>query len=338
MISVSGHVWESMGYSKLEEGESLHSRFYRLLVYHVEGFATDLPIVGPLNHVLDGQSFVLAIGKSVNNVSRALADEELVEDEDEWRKGNATIGPYLVLKIGPTNEYATTATHVRKVGNEIWTNGGFEEAGKELDKLQNRTASIIISSLTAAFSSNQTAFRSIEAVNYGIARSGERVRDMRFSMSAYAIVSQPIAADEVGAMMLEALTRSSRLDRKVAGFYDLALKETDPTKQFLLFFIALELLTKTEFAARYPVIAQSASGAVLPANERKTLEHQFSWLQRHALMSLSLPCVASFQRLRQRRNLISHGAVVTADVQDVIEAKALAATIIAAVMGFPAPQ
>jgi hypothetical protein len=103
----------------------------------------------------------------------------------------------------------------------------------------------------------------------------------------------------------------------------------------LFFFIALELLTKMEFATRYPLVATSVSGAALPANERKMLEHQFSWLQRHALTPLPRSSVDSFQRLRQTRNPIAHGAIVSADVQDVIEVMAIAATVIAVVMAFP---
>lgn len=335
MISVSSHVWESMGYIKVDESESLHGRFCRLLIYHIEGFKMDLPIAGPLYHTLEGQSFSLAVGESVNDACRILSGDALVEDEGDWGKGNGTIGPYLVLKIGPTREYLTTATHVRKDDNEIWTNGGFDEARAELDELQERVASLVVSSLTVAFSSAETAFRLLEAVNYGVARDGERIRDMRFSMSAYAIVSKQIAADEVRATVLDALSRSCHLDRNVAGFYALALNETDPTKQFLLFFISLELLTKTEFARRYPLIANSVSGATLPARDRKMLEHQFCWLQKHVFPRLSQPCVDSFQRLRQRRNLIAHGAIVSAEVQDVIDVKVLAAAVMAAVMGFP---
>ncbi|WP_288192720.1 hypothetical protein [uncultured Phyllobacterium sp.] len=336
MISVSSHVWENMGYRKLDESESLRGSFYRLLIYHIEGFKTDQPIVGPLNHIFEGQFCSLAIGGSVNEACRTLATDELVDDEEEWRKRHSMIGPYLVLKIGPTAEYKTTATHLRNEGNEIWTNGGFDDARAELDELQERIAPLVVSSLTVAFSIAETVFRFVEAVNYGVARDGKRIRDVRFSLSAYAIVSMMIAADEVRTTVLNALGRSSHLDRNVAGFYDLGLKETDPTKQFLLFFITLELLTKTEFAKRYPLIANSISGAMLPKKERNALAHQFSWLQKHALTSLSQQCVDRFQQLRQTRNLIAHGAIVSADPQDVVDVKTLATTIIAAATGFPA--
>ncbi|SCX22703.1 hypothetical protein DSM25558_3198 [Agrobacterium sp. DSM 25558] len=116
-------------------------------------------------------------------------------------KGNGTIGPYLVFKIGPTEEYGTTATHSRKDGNEIWTNGGFEEAMAELDDIQDRIAPLVFSSLTVAFSSAQTVFRLIEAVNYGFIRRGDRLCDMSFSISVCAIVSKPIAADDVKAIV-----------------------------------------------------------------------------------------------------------------------------------------
>lgn len=332
MIRVSNHVWEDMGYSKIEKGGCLHGRFSRLLIYHIEGFKTDQPVVGPLRHVFDGHHYALAIGGSVNETCQALVNDELVEDEVAWRKRNNTIGPYLVLKIGPTGEHELTATHFLRTGNEIWINGGCESATAELDSLQERIGPRLVSSLTIAFSSAHTAFRSIEAVNYGVARSGERLRDMSFSMSGYAIVSEPIAAEEVKARVALALERSSHLDSNVAGFFDLALKETDPTKQFLLFFIALELLTKTEFAKRYPSIASSVISATLPAKKRADLQHQFSWLQKHALTSLSGRCVDSFERLRKVRNRIAHGGIAAPDPQSLAEVKTLATAVLSAVM------
>ncbi|ACM39279.1 hypothetical protein Avi_9528 (plasmid) [Allorhizobium ampelinum S4] len=335
MIRLSGHSLESMGFSKLDKGDRLYGRFCRLLIYHIEGFRIDQPVIGPLSYIFEGHSCILAIGGSVNQACKVLVDDELVEDEDEWRKKNGTIGPYLVLKIGPSKEYATTATHSRKDGNGIWTNGGFEEARVELDGIQDSVAPRVVSSLTVAFSSAETAFRAVEAANFGLARSGERLRDMSFSMSAYAIVSKPIAADEVKATVLDALRHSFCLDRKVAGFYDLALKETDPTKQFLLFFIALELLTKTEFATRYPSVANSVSAATIPANDRKKLEHQFSWLQKNVLTSLPQQCVDSFQRLRKLRNLITHGGIASPEPQSLGEVKLLATTILSSVMTLP---
>lgn len=332
MIRASNHFWEGMGYSKIEEGGCLHGRFCRLLIYHIEGFKMDQPIVGPLSPVIEGHHYTLAIGASVNETCRALVNDELVEDEAAWRKGNNTIGPYLVLKIGPTDEHELTATHFLRSGNEIWINGGCESATAELDRLQERVGPRLVSSLTIAFSNARTVFRSIEAVNYGVERSGERLRDMSVSVAAYAIVSEPISAEEVEARVTAALKRSSHLDCNVAGFFDLALKETDPTKQFLLFFIALELLTKTEFSRRYASIASSVASASLPAKKKRELQDQFSWLQKHALTTLSDQCVARFERLRKVRNLIAHGGIASPDPHSLEEVKILATAALSSVI------
>lgn len=332
MIRMVDQIWEDAGYARIEEGGRLRGRFYRLLIYHIEGFKIDLPIVGPVSDVFEGHHFTLAIGGSVNETCQTLVNDELVEDEAAWRKENNTIGPYLVLKIGPTDEHKLTATHFQKNGDEIWINGGCESATAELDRLQERVGPRLVCGLTIAFSSAHTAFRLIEAVNYGRARSGERLRDMSFSMTAYAIVSEPITAEEVKARVVAALRRSSHLDGNVAAFYDLALKETDPTKQFLLFFIALELLTKTEFFKRYPSIASSVTSATLPAKKKGELQHQFSWLQKHALTTLSDQCVDRFERLRKVRNLIAHGGIASPDPQSLEEAKLLATAVLSSVM------
>ncbi|NSZ87631.1 hypothetical protein G6L98_26010 [Agrobacterium tumefaciens] len=332
MIRMVDQIWEDAGYSRIEEGGHLRGRFCRLLIYHIEGFKTDLPIVGPLSHVIDGHHYTLAIGGSVNETCRALVNDELVEDEALWRKGNNTIGPYLVLKIGPTDEHELMATHFLRSGNEIWINGGCESATAELDQLHERVGPRVVSSLAIAFSSEHTVFRSIEAMNYGHATSGEQLRDMSFSMTAYAIVSKPIAAEEVRARVTAALERSSQLDRNVAGFFDLALKETDPTKQFLLFFIALELLTKTEFSKHYPSIVSSVSSATLPPKKKRELQNQFSWLREHALTTLSDQCVARFERLRKVRNLIAHGGIASPDPQSLEEVKILATAVLSSVI------
>lgn len=332
MISVSSHAWERMGYRKLGEDEVLIGRFSRLLVYHVEGFKIEQAIVGPLNHIFDGEPCTFAIGESVNDLSQILVGDDFVEDEVAWQKGVATIGPYLVIKIGPTAEYATTATHVRKEGDEIWTGGGFERARAELDKMQDRIAPLVVSTLTVAFTSSTTIFRFVAGASYGVAISGERIRDMRFSMNGYAIVSKLIDGNEVLTTVQRALERSCHLDRKVAGFYDLALKEAAATKQFLLFFVTLELLTKIEFTARYPAAVNTGSGAALPKKDRQKLEHQFSWLQKHALTSLSQQCVDRFQRLRKTRNSIAHGVIASVASQDVQDIKTLTTEAIASAM------
>lgn len=56
----ASHVWKSMGYSKLDESERLHGLVRRLLIYPIEGFTTDLPIIGPTEPSLRKSSLYVA--------------------------------------------------------------------------------------------------------------------------------------------------------------------------------------------------------------------------------------------------------------------------------------
>ena len=72
----SNHALEAMGYRALSETESIAARFHCLHGYEVRGFTLEEALLPIHSGMIAGQ-YRMAVGASVNAVSRALVGDDL---------------------------------------------------------------------------------------------------------------------------------------------------------------------------------------------------------------------------------------------------------------------
>ncbi|SCX31678.1 hypothetical protein [Agrobacterium rosae] len=330
MIRLAKAGLEALGLAEVTNGEAVEGSFQRLLIYQIEGFETDEFLCGPFGVEIDGFLVEIAVATEIGRACMALVDDTICDTEEEWCGSRSANGPFLVLLVGPTKFYRSTCTHERHEADAVYVANGFPEARAELDFIQEAVVPRIVSSLSATFNHMTTTFRFIEQLTFGADRAGKRIHDLQFSMALEASVLTHINEGTLSQRLRDSLQQASRLNKKAAGLFDLALAQKDFFKQYLFLFSAAEIVVHATFKINYSkVIAQNGTYALDDKVQGK-LRDRFGWLQKHIwIATVSSADVDLFRKLADVRNDIAHGSVVSVNGNDLQALRDLVTRLIA---------
>ncbi|WP_422031378.1 hypothetical protein [Roseovarius sp.] len=338
-MGLSKSALESLGYKPLAPSESVKGTFTRIDVLVIQGITLNAAYLPPFEEEINGISFRIGIGDSLNEVCKQLVGEEFVDDEEHWKKETKSTPPFMLLLFGPTSEYVGSATHYKEHEGQIETYDSFSEARNELSKQSDAVVPSLLTSLSVTFSSSYerlVRFLPRECVVVGKSLDGKTIRDWRIDFKGTAFASMAVDKGQVTEKAIQSITKAKTLDKKIAKFYYLGSIEKDPLKRFLYFFLSLEVLVHSSFkeidhrAAVSSLLSNHPhakdSGQKLLETHRdswQNLRHRFVWCIMHKWTHLTDADVQQFGRLKAVRDKISHGSLTEPDAATVREIEAL---------------
>lgn len=338
-ISLSTHLLETMGFRQIPDGESLIAEFHGLYVYHLRGITLELAAHPPINGEAAGIRYQLAVGSSINALCQVLMNDDFTDDEAGWEKENKSLPPYAMVHLGPTKTHTCTTGHFKEEGSGITTMDCFPQAREELRQLSEEALPSIVSSITFGFN---TVGRPVDCIAitrqaFGITSNQRTLHDIRFTGNAGGYISRSMAVDEAEKSLKQSVFIAGTMNPKVSQFFYLASQEEDLLKQFLYFFLSIEVETHAVFQS---IDHSSHMSTLVTAPERirsstaeffarqregwTSLQERFIWCAICIWTHLSDSDIEDFKAVKRVRNDIAHGAISMPTVDAVWKARALA--------------
>lgn len=342
-MDFSNFALQKMGFRSISDGEIVAGIFHSIIVYQIRGITTDTKAVEPHIGQVDGISYKVGTGSSMNSICQELLGEDFADDEEDWQKFKKCTPPYLAVIFGPTQKYdANGRNYVKSSDDEIVTYDSFHEAKAELKRQEETVLPRLLPALTYGFSlvDQPVRFLPVERVVAGKTREGKTIRDILITGSVTAHTSRRIDDGEIKARLSDAIGHAGKLNAKVARFHHLALREDDSLKKFLYFFLAIEVETHTAFATidhtqrlseiLAPPPRTTESTRKLFDEQRKNwraVKDRFVWCVVCAWPELSDSDVDEFTEIKKVRDSIAHGSISVPPEWAVTSAERLAAKI-----------
>jgi hypothetical protein len=330
---------ELMGFKPIPDGTAIRARFHAVHVLTIQGVTLDASTIAKVQGTVQGTSYSLAVGSNLNAIARLLLDEDYVDDEAAWAETHACAPPYALLHLGPTGLHHCQSGHAQEHEGAILTYDAFSSAKQELRDAADRVLPSVITGLASALWSPQHPVRVVTAAAtvFGRTDTGSTLHDIRLTLSATLAVASRLESQTLTDRVSRATDLASAINPKVARFYRLGVEEKDPLKQFLYFFLAIEVTTHATFAS---IDHSSAFGSLVVADERtrdlvlpfleeqrlqwKTLRQRFVWCVACRWTHLSRADVDEFLRLKGVRDAIAHGVIASPSGPDVLAVARLA--------------
>jgi len=329
---------EAMGFTSIPIHDPIEAESHRLNIFEARGIQLSEGVVVSTQGLVDGVQFGIAGGHSVNEVCRALWDEGYPEDEASWRKEHNCSPPYLVVRFGPTAPYKATTGHEKASGETILTYDSFSSAREEIAQVEARALPAIELALARAFADGRhpVRFIPIDRITYGLTSDGKTLHDVRITGHAHGDVSAPMDESELMNRPAFVSKSSGELSPRVARFFQLGSHDEDDLKQFLYYFLAIEIEVHRVFKS-VPRVDHLANGADLnprvAMSLRKVLEdrdenwanlaERFVWCVASVWDHLGDDDVTEFRRMKKTRDRIAHGDIASPDRADVVAAERL---------------
>ena len=291
---------------------------------------------------MEGLTYTLSVGSSVNAVCRRLVQDDYADSEEEWQKAHKCTPPYLIVHLGPTTKHESTGSRAKEEGRTITTYDSFPAARADLKAVGDKVLPPLLSALACSFSFNDHPVRILPADRtvFGITPDNRIVLDLRLLVSASAYVSSKLEPTQIEGRLAAGVSIASAMNSKVARFFQLALDEDEPLKKFLYFFLAIEIEThatfaKIDHAANLSVlivapdrVAASTQDFFDGQRQRWTnLRDRFVWCVLFVWTHLCDADVEEFRRIKKIRDGIAHGSIATPPHSAVAGAEKLAAKL-----------
>ncbi|MEM1286199.1 MAG: hypothetical protein AAGH43_12490 [Pseudomonadota bacterium] len=343
-MPITNYGLEMMGFKKLPEGEVIRARFYSLHLYSIRGIILDESEVEFFKWDIGREEIELGIGDDLNRICEQICNDNWSDDLESWQKERRCNPPYIMIKIGPTEEYSVSDAFVQDFSDGIMSHDAFSEAKNILTLAANEVLPRALASLDCIFSrlKNTVDFRAIESLIVGKSASGKTVKDVRFDMTGSGYTSGPLADENLKEMMNDCATLANSIESKAARFLDLALREDDPLKSFLFFFLSIEVTTHMQFKK---IDHCSSVDALLRSDERifksanalfleqsksiKSLRGKFIWCAVNRWKGMTDDDVEAFARSKKTRDDIAHGNNIEISDHQLKEIRQLAESVTA---------
>jgi hypothetical protein len=322
MICLSTAAFESMGF---RDEVAIEATFHSVNVYSLSGVeCSPSTLEHTAGRTMNGNSYQIAIGFSVNEICKKLLGDTLVEDETKWAEERRCSSPYLLVEAA-----TSPAKRIGRAKDEAASITTYDMFSAEKAALSKVEEDVLPRAVTAVSKLLQTAADRCVATHitrevFGLTSSSRPVHDIRFSLSATASTSRHVSEETIRLVVEEAPQLGNQLDPKVATFLRLAKEEHDPLRRFLFFFLAVEIETHRTFAAiDHPSKASGVLDSSLPNYEiaasflqgqperLKNLKDRFIWCAMFAWPGMTTADIEGFAQLKSVRDRLSHGEITT---------------------------
>ncbi|NOD47816.1 MULTISPECIES: hypothetical protein [unclassified Ruegeria] len=250
-MQLSTYALQKIGFEKLEEDEKIEATFCGMYVYAVSGVTFDAGETFSFAFSSEGVSIRFAFGNDLNEMSKKLNDDVMVDDLPKWEEEKKCRPPYLAVLFGPTALHSAEGCYYKRYEGILSTYESFFAAKEDLQRMASEALPKLLTALTCQLSSARplVSFKQIEYMVFGETNKGERLIDIRFVGNMSASVSTSIDEVDLNAAVDEASNLETELDAKVTRFFSLGMAEDDPLKAFLYYFLALEVAVSKGFKA-----------------------------------------------------------------------------------------
>lgn len=345
MITNSG--LEMMGFQPIQAAMTFAASFHLIKIDELRGVVLPEEVLGTIT-IHQGPGYRLTIGRSVNEMCRALMGDDFTDDEPKWQKETGSSPPYTMLHLGPTEVFTATDGHWMRKDGQLVTHGCFRKAKQELAAQEALVVGPALTALCVAFADlpNPVELRPCAREITGITEQGESLHDLEIRLSATAYVSQRVAPEEAARRVERAIRLQKTFEASVVRFYYAGMIETDAMKRFLFFFLFLERLTHSTFRTidhrvaskglyNVPLrLVETGAEYLTSAQEgAKTLMQRFMWCALLVWTNLTDDDIREFQLLKTERDRISHGERISAEVSLAKRAQRLASSVLGALGG-----
>lgn len=343
-MGLSNGVLETMGFEKIPEGNSIEARFHSLNLYAIRGItATCESALHPEMLSRATPEIAASIGCSPNAICQVLTGDDFTDNEEDWLKEKKPTPPYMMVLTSLPNSTICKTGYWKKESGKIITHDCFNSSKEELVQLEKEKTTSFVTALSAVLSTQEhlVSFIKISRVVYGTTPNNLTIHDITFTFSAEAYVSKDFSIDDVVAGFEAALTASERIHSKVGYFFDLAVRESDPLKKFIYYFLVIEVHTHQVFRGldytssfsdvnTVPERIKSETTNLLLAYQKdaKNLTHRFIWCSLLAWEDITDEDIAQFKYIKKMRDQIYHGEEVDMKALPVTQAQKLALKIL----------
>jgi hypothetical protein len=314
---------EAAGYSEYPATDEISVKFTVLRVYSLQGINFEKGCeLRKSNSFGFGEQCNIVVADSVNKAANEICGEDFVDNEEEWKTRNNSRPPYLLICFEESKEHILKGGYRKDEGKYILTYDEFEHGKQQIKEWELKELPSIISSLTLCFSQENLPVK-LELITrnvYGKTKDNKTLLDIKMTMSANAFTSHHKSIADIDICLAKSLKLCSVLDWKVSRFIFMALNETDYLKQFLYYFIFIELFTQCEFKkidsvnsaehasnipARIKIMGTALSNKSI--SQAKTLSLKFLWCSLILWGEINDSDIKLFRGFKKIRNDTAHG-------------------------------
>ena len=247
---LSNETIQAMGFREFSESEAISASFSSLTVYVARGIHLADGVTEVSGGKVAGVGYRLAVSASLNNACTALVADVFTDTEEDWKKEKKCQGPFVLVQLGPTQEYKCASGKIKiEEDGSTTTYDCFPSVRTELAQLELSALAPIVSGLTCVLNEagRYVALRKIDRVSVGCTPAGVVVHDIRINVRGELYTSYKLASSQLAERLGLAKNLTSKLNPKASRFFALGLAEEDQLKKFLYFFLALEIETHAVF-------------------------------------------------------------------------------------------
>jgi hypothetical protein len=322
---LSTEVMRAMGFRPFQSGELITASFSSISVYEARGITVQAGTAEVTSGTVAGVNYRVAVGDSLNHTCMAVANDIYVEGEDDWKKEKGCSGPFILIQLGPTQAYTiTTGQIMTEKDGSTTTFDSFPTLRSDLAALEAAALPPLLTSFACLLAKpdRYLELRKIDRASAGRTDAGQVLHDIRMQLSASAVISQRLSVEQLVASLQAAIALAPQLNAKAARFFALGLGEEDDLKQFLYFFLALEVQTHAAFgridqAAALEKLLDRAAPPKLSAvallqrqaDQLRNLFDRFVWCAACVWSDIDDVDVEQFRKLKTARDGIAHGSV-----------------------------
>lgn len=338
-MALSPYALEQMGYELIPEG-GIEAHFKSLNVYAIRGIVSDdTSPLSPKTLYRVTNDFSFSIGDSVNEIYQILIGDDLVENEESWRKETKSAPPYLItLSCLEEPIVSKPAGYWKHENGEILTYDCFPDARQPVLDKENKASAFLVL-LTANLSSVDflVTFAHLQREVFALTKDKTILRNFRLEVKADVYVSRKATSDTVANQIERTLKSYTAIQSKVGAFFDRANRENDVLKKFIYYFLVIEIHTHQTFrnlnysesvATLNNIPARINSSAkeffIQRHEESRNLMQRFVWCCILKWESVTDADIAQFKSIKEFRDKIYHGEDIAENLLPVAQARQLA--------------
>jgi hypothetical protein len=337
---ISDEMKKAMGFQAIPEGEILEAAFHSIHLFEMRGFTLDHEICVVKKGSTHKASYDLGLGMSVNQVCTSIIGQPIIEDEPEFIADLKCTPPFCVVHFGPTRVHKASIGYIKCSDTEITSYNLFAAAAREVRLLEEELANVETAMILAFSSPNNYArFTPITRFVFGIAPDKKTVHDILLKASGEGYVSLPLSATGAEERLTETTRMAAALDANHAYLFQRALRDEDPLKKFLFFFLSIEVEVNRAFGTRTKQshvtcgatferrISESLSELICNQSNFRNLSDKFIWCVASLWTKLNDADIKEFKRLKRVRDSIAHGSIVEPQATDLAAVELMAKSI-----------
>lgn len=317
------HAIETMGFTEYPGSDVLEIEFRIIRVYSIQGLnfsqKSDSRLSGEFEF---GENCTAIISDSVNLACKTLCGEDLVEDEEKWLKEKKQRPPFALIYFKEFKTRTLVGGHRKEDNEYIYTYDGFPNGKEDIRAWEKDSLPKIFTALVVHLSTLERPIMLIplERAISGKTNTGKTLFDMKLTAKADIVVSSGRTSIELDQLLEKSSNLYKNIDNKTSKHLHRAFNEKDRLKQFLSYFLFIEVNTHKEFNG-ISYEGDASSVFMMPErlnrtaneffknrfSESKNLSQRFHWCSILSWSQINDQDIDDFLYIKKIRDKLAHG-------------------------------